>query len=86
MPGPDGIPASAYKRLGELAVDILYDAFCDLSSPRAVDLLAEAYKHMGPKEAHAFNQSILCCLPKEPSGTDPVEGDFTNQGPLALSM
>ena len=70
MPGPDGVPALAYKKAEHLSAEILMGVLEVLSSPNAEELLVNAYKHMGSEEAHAFNHSILCCLPKKPSGED----------------
>jgi len=75
MPGPDGVPAMAYKCAGELSVDILYAVLETLSSPNAEADLADAYRKMSQADAHAFNLSILCCLPKKPSGLD-ERGEF----------
>ena len=76
MPGPDGVPALAYKCAGDLAVDTLMGVLEVLSSPEAEATLTTAYEHMGLKHAHAFNESILCCLPKKPSGEDGTGGKF----------
>ena len=65
MPGPDGIPASAYKALGDLAVDVLHWVFEALSSDEAESMLCEAHKSMTMSEQHEFNKSILCCLPQK---------------------
>ena len=70
MPGPDGVPAMAYKYAGHLAIDVLMGVLEALSSPNAEEVLTEAYRLMGHQGAHAFNMSILCCLPKKASGVD----------------
>jgi hypothetical protein len=88
MPGPDGIPSSAYKQLGNLAVDLLHGVFEALSGRDAEDMLVEAYKGMTLSETHAFNQSILCCLPKKPSGQNDSVGQYYHPGatrPLNIS-
>ena len=41
MPGPDGIPAGAYKKLGDLAVDTLYIVFDVLCSQNAIELFVD---------------------------------------------
>ena len=61
-PGPDGIPYSAYKKLGNYAVEYLFDAAEDLQ---------EADQSPSP----CFNHAILCCLPKTAARTDPVHGN-----------
>jgi len=76
MPGPDGIPAMAYKKLGPLAVDTLFAVFKLLSSEDAEAKLVEAYSAIDLAEAHAFNESILCCLPKKSSGVDTTHGNY----------
>ena len=46
MPGPDGIPAQAYKALGPLAVDVLYNVFETLSGASILlDLLFPLLHH-----------------------------------------
>jgi len=87
MPGPDGIPASAYQMLGDIAVDILHDAILALSSPEGLDELISAYSDRSPPNTHDFNLSLLCCLPKKAAGHDPAAGEFfsgENTRPLAL--
>ena len=87
MPGPDGIPAYAYKVLGKLAEDILYDVVCCLGKEGHRDLLTSAYRDRCGEESHAFNESLLCCLPKKPSEIDPDHGEIyagEDTRPLAL--
>ena len=87
MPGPDGIPAAAYKRLGQFATDILYEVSVSLCSHDGIAQLASAYSDRCPQEMHDFNKSLLCCLPKKVAGTDPIMGDFYSGDttrPLAL--
>ena len=87
MPGPDGIPAAAFKALGELAVDVLHGVTVSLCSARHKDLLGEAYRDRCTEGQHNFNLSLLCCLPKKPYGTDPEQGEFyrgEDTRPLAL--
>ena len=64
-PGPDGIPYKAWKKLGDLGVDVLYAAACFMQRSDAVQYLPED-----------FNHAFLCCLPKKVSGQDAVHGDF----------
>jgi len=87
MPGPDGIPAAAYRALGSIAVDILYDTSQSLSASHGQEELTAAYSDRSPPNAHDFNLSLLCCLPKKPSGHDAEAGEFYNgedTRPLAL--
>jgi len=86
-PGPDGIPAAAYRCLGELAIDIFHQAMQALCSTQGVAMLKTAYSDRCAQDAHDFNLSLLCCLPKKAAGTDPILGDFysgENTRPLAL--
>ena len=76
MPGPDGIPAMAYKAMGDMMIDLLEDMIGVLLSAEAEDVLTEAFSCMTLEERHAFNASILCCLPKKPSGVDDEAGEF----------
>ena len=76
MPGPDGIPAMAYKMLGPLAVDTLYDVFEVLCSDDGQEILTEAYRGMTSAQAHEFNLSVLCLLPKKATGHDEACGDY----------
>ena len=88
LPGPDGIPALAYKRLGPLAVDVLHDVFESLSSSNAHDTLVKAFESMSPAQSHDFNVSIMCLLPKKATGHDTDMGNFFHPGdtrPLSVS-
>ena len=88
MPGPDGIPAQAYKALGPLAVDVLYNVFDTLSGDDAVEKLVAAYEGMSPEQSHEFNLSILCLLPKKPTGVDETLGTYfhpKDTRPLSIS-
>lgn len=88
MPGPDGVPALAYKALGDLAIDALFDVFEALSSEDAEAELAAAYAHCSAEEAHSFNLSLLCLLPKTPTGFDDEHGTYFHAGdtrPLSIS-
>ena len=87
MPGPDGIPSAAYRQLGEIAIDILYDLTTALSTPESKAVLREAYSDRCPQDTHDFNLSLLCCLPKKPSGIDEEAGEYfkgEDTRPLAL--
>ena len=87
MPGPDGIPAAAYKALGNFAIDILHQAVGSLCSPDFDSEVKHAYVDRAPTDEHGFNHSLLCCLPKKAAGTDPELGQFfrgEDTRPLAL--
>ena len=75
-PGPDGIPYKAWKMLGTLGVDVLFETACFLQRSDSLQFLMAD-----------FNKAFLCCLPKKPSGTDELLGDFydaKNTRPLSL--
>ena len=87
MPGPDGIPALAYKILGPVAENILYDVVCCLGKEDHHALLREAYRDRCSGEMHAFNDALLCCLPKKPCEIHPEFGEVyagEDTRPLAL--
>ena len=87
MLGPDGIPYKAWKILGQLAVDTLFDVAQTLSVGEEAALLREAYMHEELSEGHEFNASILCCLPKKRTGVDAEHGDYYEAAatrPLAI--
>ena len=79
-PGPDGIPYSAWQRLGETAVDILHAAGLALET---CDFHAKLMD-MEPDHTvlqHSFNLGILACIPKG-SGDDPPDASATR--PLSI--
>ena len=65
-PGLDGIPYLAWRCAGHLAAVVLHAAASQMQNENFT--LRDV-----PKD---FNASFLCCLPKKPSGHDPVEGDY----------
>ena len=86
-PGPDSIPYGAWRALGKLAVDILYDVTSTLSQASAPDLLREAYEDETTDGQHDFNLSTLICLPKKPTGHDDEAGTYFSPGntrPLSI--
>ena len=73
-PGPDGIPYCIRKKIEPLATPIIHNVAVAMQNPNTVV----------PKD---FNRAFLFCLPKKPSGQDPVHGDFyapQNTRPLSL--
>ena len=83
MPGPDGIPYAAWRALGPLGIDILFDAAEVLATPDGPQRMQDA----ADGENHEFNLGILCCLPKKVTGTDATAGDFysaENTRPLSI--
>ena len=59
-PGPDGLPYAAWRRIGDIAVDTLYEAFRDLCGEDAEGSLTDDYP--------GFNESLLIFLPKKAVG------------------
>ena len=87
MPGPDGIPVAAYRYLGDLGIDILFDVIRVLCTEEGKPMLESAYADRSSIGEHSFNSSLLCCLPKKVAGTDPDSGAFytgDTTRPLAL--
>ena len=85
MPGPDGIPYIAWRSLGTLGIDLLFDAAKALATEEGPRLMQSA--HDDEEGTHGFNLGILCCLPKKVSGTDMTAGDYysaVNTRPLSI--
>ena len=88
MPGPDGIPAMAFKSLGDFGVDILFDVIQTLMRDDALEILTDTFSKLPSEQARSFNESILCLLPKKPTGTDDSNGTYYHPGstrPLNVS-
>ena len=86
MPGPDGIPAAAYKQV-PIAVKIFHAVATRMGTPNGATEVVEAYSDRCAEDSHDFNASLLCCLPKKAAGTDAEHGDFfigDSTRPLAL--
>ena len=64
-PGPDGIPFKAWRRLGPLGVEILFQAGRRL----------EEGLDPGNPVHNRFNEALLCCLPKATSRRDDLGND-----------
>jgi hypothetical protein len=75
MPGPDGIPFVAWKRLGHLAVDTLTAAAAVLGQEDAREVLVVAME-LDVSTTHDFNVGSMVFLPKKPAGNDPLFGDY----------
>ena len=56
-PGPDGIPYAAWRRMGNVGIDILFAAACEIASEDGSHLLAQHYGD--------FNASLLMFLPQK---------------------
>ena len=75
MPGPDGIPYLAWRRLGKLGVEVLYvSAEALMQGDACMKLCHAASGSHG--DSHDFNLGILCCPPKKVTGSDPNVGDY----------
>ncbi|CAK0894134.1 unnamed protein product, partial [Prorocentrum cordatum] len=57
--GPDGLPFVAWKRLGPLAVDVLFAVHEQLSSPDAEESIQ--------RDCPGYNDSLMVFLPKTPT-------------------
>ena len=63
-PGPDGIPYSAWKRLGPLAVDVLHMALEELSAEQGQEALLEAFP-LDLAGNTGFNEATMVFIPKK---------------------
>ena len=59
-PGPDGIPFEAWRKLGDLGIDILMRAGRQLEQGLSPDI----------DDHLRFNEALMVCLPKSPTGED----------------
>ena len=86
MAGPDRLPYEAWRRLGEVAVDVLFGAGQTMQSPDFPDRVREAYG-LFPEESHPFNLGTLVCLPKKPVAHHQGVGDvYTPETTRPLSI
>ena len=67
-PGPEGLTYLVWRNMGDLAVDVLWEASRELCSPEAIQLLQAAYIDEDALHGHLFNASLLACLLKDPTG------------------
>jgi len=65
MPGPDGIPYVAWRRLGVLSQSVLLGTIKELSQEDGLVKLRQAFGSDG-EEAHLFNEAIMAFIPKKP--------------------
>ena len=70
MPGPDRIPYVAWKRLGPLAVDVLFGAATAMAKADFPQRIRQAYCFQ-EGEDHPFNLGLLVCIPKKWTSTTP---------------
>jgi len=78
-PGPDGIPYSAWKCLGELGVEVLLGAAICLSQGD-MDQRLVAMECSEEGTSHSFNLGNMVFLPKKPAGCHPLFGEFFSPG------
>ena len=86
LPGPDRIPYVAWRKLGPLATDVLFDAARAMARSDFQVRIREAYEAETDGD-HPFNLALLVCLPKKPVGQDPLLGDIYDAAgtrPLAI--
>ena len=87
MPGPDRIPYIAWRRLGDSALNVLYESAQALSLDDGVQLLVDAAGLDTEEGQRDFNWGVLCCLPKKAVGTHPTHGEyFTPENTRPLSI
>ncbi len=75
MPGPDGIPYRAWKRLGPFGADMLHRAALALSQEDAQHALRRAESGQA-LNSHSFNVGNMVFLPKKPAGVSPELGEY----------
>ena len=86
MPGPDRIPYLAWRKLGRLGIDVLFDAAAAMAKPDFPARIREAYR-LSEGEDHPFNLGILVCIPKKVVEEHPEHGPvFTAGGTRPLSI
>ena len=75
-PGPDAIPFGAWRAMGDIGIDILWEVYEVTEDEAAEAIFVAAYADEAETGQHNFNMSSLVCLPKEPTGEDPVKGAY----------
>ena len=75
-PGPDAIPFGAWRAMGDFGINVLWDAYEVTEEEDAEATFVAAYEDEAEIGQHNFNLSSLACLPKEPTGEDPVKGAY----------
>ncbi|CAK0855842.1 unnamed protein product, partial [Prorocentrum cordatum] len=76
-PGPDGIPYSFWRGIGELGVEVLTDTMTAMMAEGSDKTMMREFgsgdNHFVPCD---FNGSLLALLPKKPTGHDTAAGAF----------
>ena len=75
-PGPDAIPFGAWRAMGDVGVEILWNVYEISEDARAEEIFNSAYQDEAEVGHHNFNLSTLVCLPKDPTGEDPQVGTY----------
>ena len=70
-PAPDGLPYGAWKSLGEVAVEVLWQAAEQLRKEDNREMLGQAYDD---SKISTFNHSLICCILGKPIGADSSGG------------
>ena len=64
--GPfDGIPYLAWRRLGPLGIDTLFDAAIALGTDQGINNLLEAFP-LDEQQNTKFNEALMVFIPKKP--------------------
>ena len=65
-PGPDGISATHWKRLGAVAVDLLFSVAQEAARAAAPDGMIEAEEAEAERKGeHTYNKGLMVCIPKK---------------------
>ena len=68
-PGPDTITYRAWRNLGKIGIEVLWNTIKALNKDNASEELRKTYNECGwQKGTHAFNHAAIVCILKEPSG------------------
>ena len=88
-PGPDGIPYAAWRKLGEQAVDILFDAFREMISEDVSFLMTRRYSDFNAS-LHFSSQTTIDEVGGvaiyEPSGVRPLNVTNTDNRLIASGV
>ena len=63
-PGPDGIPYSAWRRLGPLAIDVLHGALTELSAEQGQESLLAAFP-LDTAGNTGFHEATMVFIPQK---------------------
>ena len=78
-PGPDGIPYAAWRHLGQLGINWLYEAAQALTSLDMDTPLCQM-DPLGGARSHSFSEDNMVFLPQKVSGVHPLLGDYYSPG------